>query len=94
MTEKEFGQLYTGEEITGLPSGTDFFRPIQERLPRLGRDWCIISILIEHFRYYTDWFGLEASGYLLSRIGEIIRSSAAQAGGISGPGGILPRRPL
>ena len=56
MTEKEFGQLYTGEEITGLPSGTDFFRPIQERLPRLGRDWCIISIQIEHFRYYTDWF--------------------------------------
>ena len=84
MTEKEFGQLYTGEEITGLPAGADFFRPIQERLPGLGRDWCIISILIEHFRYYTDWFGLEASGYLLSRIGEIIRSSAAQAGGMPG----------
>ena len=84
MTEKEFGRLSTGEEITGLPAGADFFRPIQERLPGLGRDWCIISILIEHFRYYTDWFGLEASGYLLSRIGEIIRDSAERAGGMPG----------
>ena len=84
MTEKDFGQLFTGEEITGLPSGTDFFRPIQERLPGLGRDWCIISILIEHFRYYTDWFGLEASRYFLSRIGEIIRDSAERAGGMPG----------
>ena len=84
MTGKKYGQLYTGEEITGLPAGADFFRTAQERLPELGSGWCVISIRIEHFKYFTDWFGLEASGYLLSRVGEIIRGCAAQAGAMPG----------
>ena len=80
MTRKNPRHPFAGEEITGLPEGMAFFRPAQERLPELGSDWCVINIQIEHFKYFTDWFGLEASRDLLSRIGEMIRSAALQAG--------------
>ena len=88
MTRKNPRHPFAGEEITGLPEGMAFFRPAQERLPELGSDWCVINIQIEHFKYFTDWFGLEASRDLLSRIGEMIRSAALQAGGMPGQPGL------
>ena len=88
MTRKNPRHPFAGEEITGLPEGMAFFHPAQERLPELGSDWCVINIQIEHFKYFTDWFGLEASRDLLSRIGEMIRSAALQAGGMPGQPGL------
>ncbi len=72
------------EEVTGLPEGLDFFRPVQELLPELSAGWCIIDILIDHYKHFTDWFGLESGRYLLSQIGGILRDFADKRSGMAG----------
>ena len=72
------------EEVTGLLEGTAFFRAAQQRLPELGTGWCVMDVLIDHYKHYTDWYGLESSRYLLSRIGEALRVFAERNGGMPG----------
>ncbi|MCR5088524.1 MAG: EAL domain-containing protein [Oscillospiraceae bacterium] len=77
-------QTVRREEVTGLPEGLDFFRPIQDKLSGLTDGWCIVDILIDHYKHYTDWFGLESGRYLLSQTGGILRDYADSTGGMAG----------
>ncbi|MCR5138353.1 MAG: EAL domain-containing protein [Oscillospiraceae bacterium] len=93
MTEKDFQHLFDGdgipddipaEQLIKLPEGMAFFRPAQDRLPGLGPDWCVIDIFIDHFKYFAEWFGIDAGYSLLARIGAILRESAESVGGMAG----------
>ena len=72
------------EEITGLPEGVAFFRPIQRRLSELTHGWCVIDIDIEHYKLFLEWHGLAAAQYLLVQIAEILRKTADAMGGMPG----------
>ena len=72
------------DELTGLMMERDFFALAQERLPRLHGHWCVIDVDIEHYKLFTDWYGLEAGQKLLARFGGILNEMAEALGGLAG----------
>ena len=47
-------------------------------------NWCLISIDIEHFRFFGDWFGREASDNLLAKIGKKLADTEKELERVSG----------
>ena len=76
--------LVRRDEFTGLLDGMRFFRPIQKRIENGITGWCIVSIYIEHYRVYADWYGLEAGRYLMHEIGDLLEKEASQTNGLAG----------
>lgn len=61
------------DSLTGLLSERDFVTKVNSFLSsEFVERWCLISLDIEHFSFFTEWFGKEKSEYLLSKIGDII----------------------
>ena len=46
--------------------------------------WCLISIDIEHFKFFDEWYGRESGDYLLARIGTILLESKKSMNGVAG----------
>ena len=72
------------DEFTGLLVEKDFFALAQERLGQLQGPWCVIDIDVEHFRLFSDWFGVEKGQYLLLQIAQRVREAAEQCNGLAG----------
>ena len=72
------------EEITGLLEGVDFFRPIQRKLSELSRGWCVVDVDVEHYKLFSDWYGLASAQYLLTQMAEILQKTADEMGGMAG----------
>ena len=71
------------DENTGLVQGSDFLHYTQTHLDRF-EGWCILDLVIEQYKLFTDWFGLESGRYLLNRVGSVLRRVSGELGGFPG----------
>ena len=71
--------------ITGLLTSTAFFGKGRELInENKNVDWCIVSIDIEKFKVYNEWFGHAAGDFLLARIGAILNGRENQEDVVAG----------
>ncbi len=64
-------------------------KPFLERLRGVieGQDpaqWCLISIDIDHFKLFNDWYGREEGDFLLAEVGARLSEEAEAVGGLAG----------
>ena len=73
------------DQVTGLLTSKDFFAEA-EKIVRNNRDkeWCVLLIDIEHFKFFDEWFGREKGDYLLAKIGTELSENEKAMGGIAG----------
>ena len=72
------------DELTGLLTENPFFELAQEKLGSLEGAWCVVHIDIEHYKLFTDWYGLDTGRKLLASFGGILREAAHRQGGLAG----------
>ena len=91
--DRESGQIVNDDNIivkdrdtiTGLLVSRRFFERAKELIAeKKDVEWCILSLDIEKFKLYNEWFGRAAGDFLLARIGAILGSKDNQFGGVSG----------
>lgn len=70
--------------LTGLYNVNAFFNKAEELIEKSQKQMCIISLDIEHFKIYNDWYGREAGDHLLNMLAKDISSAADKAGTIVG----------
>ena len=82
----EFALTSTGRDpITGLYTGKDFFKSCDEAIKEdPNKKWCLISVDIEHFKFFDEWFGRENGDYLLAKIGVEFNETVDKYGGVAG----------
>ena len=72
------------EEVTGLADSVAFFRAAQRIIEEGADGLCLTYIRLRHYRLFTDWYGLDSGRFILTRMGEILRKEAENAGGLAG----------
>ena len=73
------------DQVTNLLVEKDFLKKavnIIENDP--DQQWCLISIDIEHFRFFDEWYGREAGDNLLSKVGALLAEAEKDFKGITG----------
>ena len=73
------------DQVTNLLVEKDFLKKavnIIENDP--DQQWCLISIDIEHFRFFDEWYGRETGDFLLAKMGATLSEVEYSLGGVSG----------
>lgn len=73
------------DQVTNLLMEKEFLKKatsIMEHDP--ANNWCLVSIDIEHFRFFDEWYGRETGDYLLAKIGATLSEAEVSLGGVSG----------
>ena len=52
--------------------------------PQDKADWCLVSVGIEHFELFVDWYGRQTGDLLIERIGKLLQEAQQNSGGIAG----------
>lgn len=73
------------DPVTGLLTNKKFLIQAEELVERRHKEkWCLISIDIEHFRFFNEWYGREVGETLLSKIGTLLHKSIKKYKGVAG----------
>ncbi len=73
------------DELTGLMRQKDFFAAGRELLAKKeGEGLLAVTIDIENFRLFNEWYGHDSGDVLLSQIGEALAQEAERSGGLAG----------
>ena len=72
------------DKVTGLLTGKTFYDEVERVALDDKVHWCAISIDIEHFKLFDEWYGRKTGDYLLTRIGSILTSFTHENGGVAG----------
>ena len=73
------------DDVTGLPIAKSFEnKAIVFFQQKNYSNYCVISIDIEHFKLFDEWYGRENGDYLLAKIGRDINEYIEKHGGIAG----------
>ncbi len=73
------------DPVTGLYAGKEFFNKAEEMIAaNQKKKWCLVSIDIEHFKFFDEWFGRETGDILLAKIGAEFKETVAAEGGVAG----------
>ena len=74
------------DKKTTLFNDSAFFAEAQKLINSLEKpeEWCFISIDIEHFRLFNDWYGHKKGDFLLSTIGVKLSEYEKKYSGIAG----------
>ena len=71
--------------LTGLPERLDFLRQVQQLLTEKKLNgWCVLSIDIEHFKLFNNWYGQVQGDELLHTIGHQLAQLAKENDYIAG----------
>lgn len=71
--------------LTGLPERLDFLRQVQQLLTEKKLNgWCVLSIDIEHFKLFNNWYGQVQGDELLHTIGHQLAQLAKENNYIAG----------
>ena len=71
--------------LTGLPERQAFLRRVQQSLTEKKLNgWCLLSIDIEHFKLFNNWYGQVQGDELLQTIGHQLGQMAEENGYIAG----------
>lgn len=73
------------DPITGLYANKDFFIE-GEKLIKETPDvkYCLVSLDIEHFKFFDEWFGREQGDVLLAKIGGVLKDFEDNYKGVAG----------
>ena len=78
-------QVQERDSLTRLYLEKYFFHYATEKVKsNPNKNWCFISIDIEHFRLFDEWYGRTAGDYLIAHIGIIINEIEEKYDGIGG----------
>ena len=73
------------DTTTGLLTGRDFFSEANKYIKKhSGENICFISIDIEHYKFFGEWFGREKGDKLLATIGDELGNVESLIGGLAG----------
>ena len=73
------------DELTGLLREKSFFAIARKRITEEKLNgWCLVSIDIEHFKLFNDWYGREAGDILLQKIGNVLEREEKETQGLAG----------
>ena len=73
------------DSVTGLFTGKDFFRRGQEMINEKPEEkWCLVSCDIEHFKFFSEWFGREKGDLLLASVGAELKECEQKLDGLAG----------
>ena len=71
--------------MTGLLTSKEFITKSDEILLNdKNKKWSLISMDIEHFKMFDEWFGREKGNYLLARIGAVLKEFEENNGALAG----------
>ena len=77
-------KTYVKDNLTGLYNGASFFEIAKEFLKTRKKDWCVITIDLENFRLFNEWYGREAGNLLLGEIGSLLSDIEVITDGLAG----------
>ena len=82
----ETAAISTGiDQMTGLLTSKEFITKSDEiLLSSREKKWCLVSMDIEHFKMFDEWFGREKGNYLLARIGAVLKEFEENNGALAG----------
>ena len=82
----ESGVISVGRDpVTGLLVSKEFFKKAEEIIASdRQKKWCLLSVDIEHFKFFDEWFGRENGDYLLAKIGAEFKETEERDGGVVG----------
>ena len=82
----EKGVISLGRDpVTGLLTNRDFLTKADEKIEKeRDKKWCVLTIDIEHFRFFDEWFGREKGDYLLTKIGVVLSEFEKEMNGVAG----------
>ncbi|MBP5256246.1 MAG: EAL domain-containing protein, partial [Clostridia bacterium] len=72
------------DEKTGLLPEKAFFIKAGRLLEDADRSWCLVTIDLEHFRLFNDWYGRDTGDVLIAQIGAELRRVEKSTGGAAG----------
>lgn len=77
--------LFSKEKTIKLYSSREFLLKANELVvENPNKNWCLLSLDIEHFKLFDEWFGREKGNDLLVQIGDILKEFERKYGGIAG----------
>lgn len=72
-------------EMTGLLKKNSFVKEMERRLQAVaGEVWCVISIDIENFKLFNEWYGHKEGDLLMVQIGAALLEASERTGGTAG----------
>ena len=71
-------------EITGLPNKRQFTKGALKILKNPLELWCVISIDIENFKLFNEWYGYNRGDLLMTQIGTVLGKISEENGGVAG----------
>ncbi|MBE7003672.1 MAG: EAL domain-containing protein [Ruminococcaceae bacterium] len=77
------GESILRSELTGLLWERPFFARAREILREHAEGWCVISIDLEHFKLFNEWYGREQGDQLLAQVGARLTRAEAESGGLA-----------
>ena len=73
------------DSVTNLLLEKEFLLNAQGLIAnRPDENWCLISVDIEHFRFFDEWYGRESGDNLLAKIGALLNEREKDFNGLSG----------
>ncbi len=79
--------IHSGEtrsELTGLLTDENFFKRAKMLLHEHPMGWCALSMDLEHFKLFNEWYGRRHGDLLLAQIGARLAREEEQTGAIAG----------
>ncbi|MBQ9063929.1 MAG: EAL domain-containing protein [Blautia sp.] len=77
------GFEFKADPLTGLMQKKDFFNLAESMLAEVKYPWQLISIDLEKFKLFNEWYGWENGNLVLARLGGGLLKDAANTGGIA-----------
>lgn len=69
----------------GLLDNKQFLAQAEELLSQSHRnDWCVLSIDIEHFKFFNEWYGNDKGEELISQVGQLLINKANSCSSVAG----------
>ena len=73
------------DQVTGLYTSKEFFNKAEAIVrEQKDKEWCLIFIDIEHFKFFDEWFGREKGDFLLAEIGAELAENKQSMNGVAG----------
>ena len=71
-------------EMTGLLKKRAFIKEVQQRIKNNDIEWCLVSIDIDNFKLFNEWYGHSEGDLLMIQIGATLLEAGERTGGTAG----------
>lgn len=78
------GKAVVRDKLTGLIREKDFFAAAEGLLEARRTNWMLVSIDLEQFKLFNEWYGWDTGDMVLARIGAGLERDAEKSDGLAG----------